>query len=199
MLSSRFSSDLGSRLTADAWPGEPAGVARRELVELGVITRPHGVRGEVRVHLYNPASTLFFECQSLYLLHESRPIHRVEVESVRLGRKMCRSWRSRKVTDRTSAERLRGATFAAHESDLPKLDPGEWYHRDLVGMAVVGPSGQRVGVVEAVLPYPTVDSLQVRGDEGVLEVPMAEPWLVRVDVQEREVHVTGIDELELEK
>ena len=173
-------------------------MGRRELVELGVVTRPHGVRGEVRVHLHHPESTLFFESETLYLLRDAMPVHRVRAESVRLGPKQIPLVAFAEVNDRTAAERLRGTVVAVHEKDLPRLDQGEWYHRDLVGLAVVGPEGRRAGVVEAVKAYPTIDCLQVRSDDGVREVPMAEPWLVEVDLELGEVHVGSLDDLEVE-
>jgi ribosomal 30S subunit maturation factor RimM len=38
-----------------------------ERVEIGVVARAHGIRGEVRVHLHNPGSTALEEVEVLYL------------------------------------------------------------------------------------------------------------------------------------
>ena len=48
-----------------------------ELLQLGVIARPHGVRGEVRVHLFNPESATIWEVEELIIKRPYR--HQFEI------------------------------------------------------------------------------------------------------------------------
>ena len=36
-------------------------------VEIGVVARPHGVRGELRVHLHNPESTALDAAEEVWI------------------------------------------------------------------------------------------------------------------------------------
>ena len=57
-------------------------------IELGVIVKPHGVRGEIRVHVFNPESTLLQELAEVFLIgEEGEEPSLVEVESTRPGPK----------------------------------------------------------------------------------------------------------------
>jgi len=102
------------------------------------------------------------------------------------------------VDGRDAAEALRGAELCVRRGDLPPAGEGEWYHVDLVGLAVYDAAGERRGEVTAVIPYPSVDCLEVASDDGVREVPMADPWLVSVDLEAGRVVVEGLEELPLE-
>ena len=53
------------------------------LVELGVITRPQGVRGEVRVHPFNPDSDLLAKLEEVVLVDESGTTRTMKVRASR--------------------------------------------------------------------------------------------------------------------
>ncbi len=57
-------------------------------IELGVIAKPHGVRGEVRIHVFNPESTMLQELAEVFLIGEDgEEPALVEIESTRRGPK----------------------------------------------------------------------------------------------------------------
>ena len=51
-----------------------------DTVEIGFVARAHGIRGEVRVHLHNPASTALDDAEVLWLgareyrIESARPV-----------------------------------------------------------------------------------------------------------------------------
>ena len=57
-------------------------------IELGVIAKPHGVRGEMRIHVFNPESTLLEQLGEVFLVgEESEEPSLVEIEGTRQGPK----------------------------------------------------------------------------------------------------------------
>ena len=57
-------------------------------IELGVVARPHGVTGEVRVHVFNSESTLLRELGEIFLIgEEGEEPALVEIVSTRQGSK----------------------------------------------------------------------------------------------------------------
>ncbi|MEM7433528.1 MAG: ribosome maturation factor RimM [Myxococcota bacterium] len=167
-------------------------------VELGVVARPHGVGGELRVHVYNPESTLLEELAEVFVLGEpDEDPALVEVESTRRGPKTL-LMRLRGVASREDADALRGAVLAVPREALPELEEGQYYHADLVGMvAVVG--SQTIGPVVEVLDYPSVDCLRIQAAGGFFEVPMLPRWLDRVDVEGGRVHLHELEDVPLQK
>ncbi|MBM4362028.1 MAG: 16S rRNA processing protein RimM [Deltaproteobacteria bacterium] len=149
-------------------------------MEIGRVTRPHGVRGEVRVQLHwGPSDTL-------------ETVDRVELsrDGVPLGSREIRGARRAEraylvafagVGDRDAAEALRGASVSVARAELPPLGPGEYYLSDLLGATVRGPSGV-IGEVVDLRVHPTVDSLVIRRPDGELvEQPLSEAFLESVD------------------
>lgn len=167
-------------------------------IELGVITRPHGVGGEVRVHLYNPGSTLLEELAEVFVRAEQGEAPSlVDVIGTRRGPKAL-LMRLAGVESREDAEALRGFTLCVPREALPELEEGEYYHADLIGLQAY--EGDRsVGEVVEVLDYPSVECLKLKTDEGFLEVPMLPEWLDRVDIENGKVHLKALDDIPVQK
>ena len=166
-----------------------------DLIALGVVARPHGVRGELRVHPYNPESTLLLTEPLLWLRERGGLTREATVEHARPGPKGAVLLTLVEVVDREEAERLRGAELCVPRAHLPKLAEGEWYQADLVGLRAVSAAGDVLGEVVEVVEYPTVCCLRVRCEDGDREVPLVEPWVGEVDVEGGRVVVTGLADL----
>ena len=164
-------------------------------VVLGVITRPHGVRGEVRAHRFNPASTLLLELRSAFVGAEDSAV-RMSIESARpMGE--ADVLRLAGVGTREAAEALRGREIAVPRSELPEPEDGEYYHADLLGMQV-HEAGASLGEVVAVIAQPSVDVLRIRTASGFLEIPILEPYVVGVDATARLIEVAHLGDFEPE-
>ncbi len=164
------------------------------LVEIGRLTRPHGVRGEVRVHLHNAESETLDSVREVTLVRKGATLGVYAVTSLRHADKAV-LLRLRGVEDRDRAEALRGSSVCVPRSALPALAPGEYYLGDLVGARVVGPSGD-VGVVVSVNVHPSVDSVVIRTETGdLVEQALADPWILRVDTEAGVLELASLDGL----
>lgn len=155
-----------------AGPGEP-----RALLEVGRITKAHGLRGEVVVFLVtdrterlDPGSELQTDRGELVVAasrpHQDRWI--VAFEG---------------VAGRDQAEQLRGVVLRAEPLD----DPDALWVHELIGCTVVTPDGTERGVVQSVLDNPAADLLVL--DSGamvpvVFVVGAPEDGVLRVDTPE---------------
>lgn len=167
-------------------------------IELGVVSRPHGIAGEVRVHLYNPHSTLLEQLAEVFVLSEKDETPSlVKVLSARRGPKAL-LMRFAGVESHGDADALRGLTLCVPREALPPLEEGEYYHADLIGLPAY--EGDRaVGDIVDVLDYPSVACLRIKADGGFLEVPMLPKWLERVDVEGGKVHLKALGDIPLQK
>jgi 16S rRNA processing protein RimM len=97
--------------------------------------------------------------------------------------------------DRDRAEEFRGTEVSVPRSAFPKLPPGEYYHRDLIGLDVKQVGGDVLGTVVRIESYPTVDVAVVKTATGDLEIPIIDPYWVDADVANRCVIVDHIEHL----
>src|SRR5262249_5047623 len=148
-----------------------------------VVTRPHGVHGQVRLHLFNPESLLVIELESISLRAPDGSIREVRIEAARdQGDVLVVSLES--VQTREAAEELRGCELCVRRGDLPPEEDGDVYHVDVVGLVARSPSGTVLGTVREVIRYPAADCFVLETDRGTLEVPWLEPYLVELDVSQ---------------
>jgi 16S rRNA processing protein RimM len=176
------------------------------LVPLGVIVGAHGVRGELRVKLHNPGSDLLAS-QRTVTLRRDPPGATSEGQAssgplLEQRRVLSRRWHKdllllmlERCDDRDTAQAMRGIELCVVRSALPKLDEGEHYLIDLVGLRAQLPSGELVGRVQAVIPYPTAEVLCVRSERGLIEVPMFAPYVVETRIADGCVVVDHLDDL----
>jgi 16S rRNA processing protein RimM len=167
-------------------------------IELGVIARPQGVKGEVRVHVFNPESTLLEQMPEVFLLGEDNeePIL-VDVLTARRGPKAL-LLRLEGVSSREDVEALRGYRLCIPRGALPELEDGEYYHADLIGLEAFEGT-ESIGRVVDVLDYPSAECLKIERPDGFLEVPMLPKWLDRVDVEAGQVLLKDLDDIPLQK
>jgi 16S rRNA processing protein RimM len=164
------------------------------LVELGRVTRPHGIRGEVRVQLHWAGSDTLEQVNEVTLMRGSENLGVRRIEAARRVDKAV-LLRLAGVRDRDAAEALRGLLVCVPRERLPEPEDGEYYLCDLVGATVRAPSGV-VGEVTEVRVHPSVDTLVIRAPDGkMLEQVIAEPWIVRVDPAGKVVELSSEDGL----
>lgn len=175
----------------------PPSVSRDERVVLGVVTRPHGVRGEVRVHRFHAGSTLLLEVERVLLRPKDGGVEReVRVRSSkRSGDADVLLFEG--CAGPEDAEALRGAELAVPRAWLPEPAEDEHYHVDLVGLRVVE-DGTALGEVLEVIAYPSVDALRVRTERGTIEIPILEPYVVAIDAEGGAIEVANSGDFEPE-
>ena len=161
---------------------------------MGVVGRPHGVRGLVRVHSYtaDPAALAGYGP-----LLDDR------------GRSWTIAWRGegvaelrdatgRPLADRTAAEALVNTRLYLDRDRLPPPEEDEFYLADLVGMAAVDADGAAIGRVAIVHDYGAGVSLEIERDGAApLLVPFTRACVPEVDVAAGRLVVLPPDEVDV--
>ncbi len=165
-----------------------------ELVPIGAVIKPHGLKGEVRVHPFNEASTIWSSLAEV-VLRGAEGQRRVRVLRGRRAVKHA-ILALEGVEGRLGAEALRGLEVCVPRATLPPPGDDEFYFVDLLGAAVLDAAGgEVVGEVVDILEYPSAVCLAIRFKDGVREVPLLPRWIPEVDVEAGQVRVANIDEI----
>ncbi|WP_417915162.1 ribosome maturation factor RimM [Candidatus Electronema sp. JM] len=151
------------------------------LVLLGRVSGPHGIKGELKIRPYSgePESLLGWSSLLLAVGENAEP-KAWKVEQSRAHK----SWTLVKLegcSDRSSAELLQRADVYIHEDELPELEDGEFYLRDLEGKTVKTEDGQIVGVITGLLTGGVQDILQVENNGQEHLIPLVSEFVVSVN------------------
>lgn len=165
-------------------------------VPLAEIARPHGVRGEVRLKLFNKASDTLLDQDEVLVRLPDGTEHEVSVERARRADDAI-LMKLFSVDDRDRAEELRSGLVCVRRRDFPALEDGEFYAVDVVG-AEVRLQGERLGEVAEIVSYPTTEAMLVRADdgEGDWEVWLTDAYVANVDVAAKLVELVTLEGVE---
>jgi 16S rRNA processing protein RimM len=165
-------------------------------VPLAEIARPHGVRGELRLRLFNKTSDTLLGLDEVLVRLADGEEHEVTVERARRADDAILI-KLFSVDSRDRAEELRGALICVRRRDFEEAEDGEFYAIDVVG-AEVRLAGARIGSVAEILTYPSIEVLLVHADDalGDWEVPLTEMYIARVDVEGKLVELVSLDDIE---
>lgn len=128
-----------------------------DLICVGAIAGSYGVKGEVRlksfcavpedIETYTPLTSE--DGTSNYMLTLGRPI------------KNGFTGRLSGVATKEQADALKGTRLYTTRDQLPSLPDDEYYHTDLIGLAVVDTGGTALGTVKNVLNHGAADLLEL--------------------------------------
>jgi 16S rRNA processing protein RimM len=162
---------------------------------MGVIGRPHGVRGWVRVTSYAEDLTAYgplSDAKGRRFVLRPRGDGVAEVAELVDGAEV-------KVGDRTAAETLTNTRLYVERERLPEPEDDEFYLADLIGLIACDAAGAAIGTVAAVHDYGAGTSLEIaRENAPPLLVPFTRASVPEVDVAGGSLTVMPPDELEAE-
>ncbi|MFK0689147.1 ribosome maturation factor RimM [Mesorhizobium sp. IMUNJ 23033] len=155
-------------------------------VQMAVIGAAHGIKGEVRVKTFTGEPLALADYGPLYA-RDGRAFQIIDIRPANTVVVV----RFKGVSDRNAAEALAGTELFVDRSMLP--DDGEedeFYHADLVGLAVRDDTGAEIGKVVAVHNFGGGDILDVTlgGRKGVL-IPFTQAAVPQVSIAEGFVRV----------
>lgn len=161
-----------------------------QTLEIGVIVKPHGVQGAVKLHLHNPASEALEQSERLGL--DQGGTTRWCAFSVRgVGRGSPLILELEGVETMEAAEALRGARVLVERAALGPLAEDEFYYQDLIGCRVEDEELGELGQVSDVFEAGASELLVVRDGQRELLIPLVGPWVERLEPAEGRIRVRG--------
>jgi 16S rRNA processing protein RimM len=159
-----------------------------DMVLVGRIARPHGIRGQVIV---NPETDFIedrFVSGATMWTRSERGDEALTITSARIqnGRPVIAFEGCTSIDD---AQRLAGLELRVPEEALQALAEGVYYQHQLVGCVVETAAGARIGEVRRVDGGASGSLLAVNGARGEILIPFAQHICVDVDVPGRRIRI----------
>lgn len=156
-------------------------------IRLGKITTVHGVKGLVKVAIYGDRPQSLEDCGPLFTSETG-----ADEIALTLKNPMGKIWLAAvdNVTDRTTAEKLRGTELWVDRERLPAPDEGEYYHADLVGLTALDEAGNPSGTVIAVEDFGAGPLLEIQPTgTGSFYLPFTDSYIPAVNIADGTVTV----------
>ena len=161
-----------------------------DIIKLGKITAPQGIKGEVRVYPYTDKPTRFSEIEAVLL--DGR---RCRIEKARYMKNMA-ILKLEGIDDRNAAEALRNRELLLPREELWKQPEDTYFVDDLVGCAVVSEDGAPVGTLKTVHSRPAQDLYEIeRADGSSFLLPAVKEFIKDVKTDEKIIVIHLIEGL----
>jgi len=165
---------------------------------IGIIGKPHGVKGEMMVRLLTDYPKSIKKGDMLFLDEKSTKgvkIENIIVKKVKGYNKVVFKFEG--IDNRNSAENLRGMFLYRGIENAPKLKTGEFWADDIIGCKVYSKSNDLLGVVMDVIKYTSNDNLVIKKEnnsinikgikENIFLVPLIKNYIKKVDLKNKKI------------
>ena len=160
--------------------------------EIGIITKPQGIKGEMRVlpTTDDPSRFELLVGQNINIAGASHKLTNARQQKGMVIIKLA------EVNDRNAAETLSGKKILIPAEKALPLEDGEYYVRDLPGLKVESEDGEEIGVVSRVIHTNANDVYVIEPTDGEsFMIPAIKDVVRSVSVNEGKIIVRLMDGL----
>ncbi len=159
-----------------------------DLLQVGVITSTHGVRGEVKVFPTTDDPARFKKLKQVILDDGKQQID-LEIASVKFFKNMV-ILKFKGIDNINDVEKYRRATLLVTRENAVPLAENEYFIADLIGLSAVSDEGEELGTITDVLQTGANDVYVVTTPqkEEIL-VPAIKECILAVDLDERRMQI----------
>lgn len=151
-------------------------------VTIGIVLRPHGIRGEVVVEPLTDNETRFATLEEVRLARPAGADLKLRVVSM-FPHKSRLVVQFEGISSIEQAETLRNAELRIPIASLPALPEGSYYHHELHGLDVRVESGASIGTVTELWETGATPVLMIHDGQGrETLLPMVDAFIIEVNV-----------------
>ncbi len=175
----------------------PEEKSRPSFLLLGLILRPHGLRGELRVRLLTDYPERIGNLPQIYLASdlEAQDARAWRVEHMRMHQQYG-LLKLHGVNDRNEAELLRELNVLVAIEDAVPLEEGELYLHQLIGLRVITAEGCELGTIRDIIETGANDVYIVNSPElGEILFPATTETILEISIADGQLRVQVPDGL----
>ena len=166
-----------------------------DFIVIGRISKPHGVKGEIRIDYFNPENPqCFSHYQMIFLQGDEKSLHPYRLLAVRPHKKFILI-QLEGIRSRAEAEQLKGKVVLVDPAELPPLDEDEYYWQDILGMRVVSETGEDMGTVKEIVPTGSNDVYVVWKEAQEFLIPATKDVIISIDMEGRTIVIRPLEGL----
>ena len=152
-----------------------------ELLQVGVITSTHGVRGEVKVYPTTDDAVRFKQLKHV-LLDTGKETLSLEIQGVKFFKQFV-ILKFKGIDNINEVERYKRCPLLVERKDAVELDEDEYFIADMIGMTVETEDGKEFGTLKDVIETGANDVYVIESREhGEVLIPAIRECILDVDV-----------------
>lgn len=165
-----------------------------DLLQVGIITKTHGLRGEVKVFPTTDDARRFKKLKEV-ILDTGREKITLEIEEVRFLKNLV-ILKFKGIDNINDIERNTGKSLYVTRENAVKLGKDEYFIADLIGIDVFDEEGRRLGVLKDVIETGANDvySIELENSQELL-LPAIKQCILDVDIDNKRMKVHVLDGL----
>jgi 16S rRNA processing protein RimM len=159
-----------------------------DLLQVGVITSTHGIRGEVKVFPTTDDAARFKKLKNV-ILDDGRQKIDMEIASVKFFKNMV-IVKFKGIDNINDVEKYRKARLLVTRENAVPLEENEYYIADLIGLSAVSDEGENLGTVTDVMQTGANDVYVITTpDKKEILVPAIRDCILQVDLEKQEMRI----------
>ena len=165
-----------------------------KILQVGVITSTHGIRGEVKVFPTTDDPARFKKCKSV-LLDMGKEHKEMKIESVKFFKQFV-IVKFEGFDNINDIEMYKGKSLYVTRENAVKLKKDEYFIADLIDCKVIDEEEQEIGVLVDVMQTGANDVYVIQMNDGnELLLPAIKECVLAIDVEGRVIKVHVMDGL----
>ncbi|MDO5156954.1 MAG: ribosome maturation factor RimM [Eubacteriales bacterium] len=159
-----------------------------ELLQIGVITSTHGIRGEVKVFPTTDDNKRFKKLKDCFIEYKN--------EMIPVKAKGCKFFKNmvilqfEGIDNINDVEKYKQCNLYVDREHAVPLDQDEYFMTDLIHMAVINESNEKIGTLNEIIPTGANDVYVVVDDDGKeLLIPAIKECILSIDLEKKEMKV----------
>jgi 16S rRNA processing protein RimM len=166
----------------------------RDLLPIGRIVKPHGVKGKIKVDYFGEDLERFPIDRELLIENSGGWLQAYEVSEA-VPQPPYLILRLKGIERREEVEPLLRKEILIRRRSLPDLKQGEYYWFDILGMVVETENGKRIGTVREIFPTGANDVYVVEGKRREIFLPATEEVIRSIDIKRGRMRVIRMEGL----
>lgn len=164
-------------------------------ISIADIVSPHGLKGAIKVYLYNHEDPLLLHLKEVYVGDDIDKKLFIILRAKRIDKKFC-ILNLEGIFNRNEAERIRNKKLFIVPEMLPKIPDNQVYLSLLIGYCVFDEIGREIGVVEDFINTGAQDIMIVKHISSIeFMVPYVNEFIKKVDTERGQIIINMMEGL----
>ncbi|HYA93765.1 MAG TPA: ribosome maturation factor RimM [Thermodesulfobacteriota bacterium] len=166
----------------------------KNLFPIGRVVKPHGIKGKVKVEYFGENLSRLSLYREIFIKDDKDKPEAYEVlETIPQPPRLI--LRLKGIERIEEAEPLIGKEILIERKSLLKLEEGEYYWVDLLGMEVETEGGKRIGKIREIFPTGANDVYVVEGERREILLPATDEVIRSIDLKRGVMKVARMEGL----
>lgn len=163
-------------------------MSKEELLQVGVITSTHGIKGEVKVFPTTDDAARFRELKQV-ILDTGKEQILLEIQNVKFFKQYV-ILKFKGIDNINDVEKYRKMPLLVTREDAVALEEDEYFITDMIGMQVLTEDGEKFGVLKDVMETGANDVYVIESiRHGEVLVPAIHECILSIDIDKQEMQI----------